>query len=260
MQLNSTPLYVGTSGYNHEDWKGNFAPSGIHNYDMLSYYADKGFNFLELAFTFYRMPEPDKIKHILMRTGKRVRFSVRLPKELIREPKKQEVFSEFMRGVEPMCKEGLLSAFYADFHPSFSASKANQEHIKALKEMFAPLPFFAELHNRTWYKERVFEYFKEHEIGLTAVDMPRVKGFAPFYPICTNHAVYFKLYGRSPLWLTNEKKYLDYVYSDAELKMFITESVRVSVMAENIFFAFANVANGAAPKNALRFSELTEEK
>jgi hypothetical protein len=73
MFLNNTPLYIGTSGYNHADWKGTFAPKDIDNFDLLSFYANKGFNFLELTFTFYRMPEPDKILHIVNRTGDTIR-------------------------------------------------------------------------------------------------------------------------------------------------------------------------------------------
>jgi uncharacterized protein YecE (DUF72 family) len=258
MQLNNTPLFIGTSGYNHEDWKGSFAPAEIHSYDMLAYYADKGFNFLELAFTFYRLPDPDKINHILMRTGDRVRFSVRLPKTLIKNPKNNEIYDEFMRGMEPMLKKGLISAFYADYHPTFAAGKANQESIKALKDRF-DVPFFAELHNRTWYKERVFEYLRENSIGLTVVDMPGVKGFAPYYPICTNRAIYYKLYGRSPHWLTSDKKHLEYDYSDEQMKKFLQDAVQVSVMAESVFFVFANVAGGLGPKNALRLAELAKE-
>jgi uncharacterized protein YecE (DUF72 family) len=256
--INDTPLYIGTSGYNHEDWKGNFAPAEIHNYDLLTYYADKGFNFLELAFTFYRMPEADKIQHILYRTGDRVKFSVRLPRSLIRNPENSADYAEFRKGIEPFVKSGTLACVYADYHPSFAAGQKNQEIIRVLRDKFTDVPFFAELMNRTWYKERIFDYFRENNIGMTILDMPSVRGFAPYYPICTNHNLYFKLYGRSKAWLTAEEKHLDYNYSDGEMKKFMADAVERSVTASAAFMVFANVANGKAPVNALRMRELAQ--
>lgn len=258
MIINDIPLYIGTSGYNHEDWKGTFAPAEIHNYDLLTYYADQGINFLEVAFTFYRMPEADKIQHIINRTGDRVRFSIRMPKALIRNPWDDAAYEEFVKGVTPMTSKGLLECFYADYHPSFSASKKNQEMIVALRNRFPEIRFFTELSNRTWYKERIFSYFRERDVGFTVIDMPNIKGFAPYYPVNTNHALYFKLYGRSPMWLTADAKFLNYSYSDAEIKKFLRDSVECSVTAQTIYFVFANVAEGHAPKNVLRAQEFVK--
>ncbi len=256
MLLNGTPLYIGTSGYNHEDWKGNFAPQEIHNYDLLTYYADQGFNFLELAFTFYRMPEEDKIRHILLRTGDRLKFSVRMPKALIKNPDDESALKEFIKGISPMVESGTLACLYADYHHSMSASKKNQELIVRLRSKFPYITFFAELHNRTWYKGRTFDYFKENGVGLSVLDMPSVQGIAPYYPVNLNNALYFKLYGRSPLWLTASEKYVNYNYSDAEMKKFLTDAADRSVTAKAIFMVFANVADGIAPKNAQRMAEL----
>lgn len=259
MKINSTPLYIGTSGYNHEDWKGSFAPQEIHNYDMLLYYAEKGFNFLELTFTFYRMPELDKIRQIVLRTGDKVRYSVRIPKDLIRNPDKDAEFEEFMKGISPMVDAGLLACVYADYHPTFSVGKKNQELIKTLRDRFEGIPFFAELHNRTWYKERIFSYFRDSDIGLTVIDMPDVKGFAPYYPINTNNSIYYKLYGKSPLWLTLDKKHLDYNYTDEQMNKFLSDMVQVSATAKEVFVSFANVANGKGPINAMRMMKLSEK-
>lgn len=260
MKLNDTSLYIGTSGYNHEDWKGTFAPDEIHNFDLLSYYADKGFNFLELAFTFYRMPERDKIQQIVNRTGDRVKYSVRVPKTLIRHPEDDTECELFLKGIAPMVESGVLACIYADFHPSLSASRKNQELISSLRNRFPGIPFFAELANRTWYKERTMSYFKDNDIGVAIIDMPQIKGFAPYYPVCTNHALYFKLYGRSPLWLTTGEKMLDYSYKDADITRFLEDAEKKSVMASNIFIVFANVAKGHAPLNALRMAELAAGK
>ena len=259
IKINDTLLYVGTSGYNHEDWKGTFAPVDIHNYDLLTYYADQGISFLEIAFTFYRIPEADKIQHIINRTGDRVKFSVRLPKALVRNPWDEEAYEGFRKGIAPLTSKGLLECLYADYHPYFSASKKNKELITALRGRFSEIRFFAELSNRTWYKERIFDYFRECNVGMTVIDMPLIKGVAPYYPINLNYALYFKLYGRSHLWMTAEEKFLNYSYSDSEIKRFLQNAAERSVTADVIYLVFANVAEGFAPKNALRTQQLAKE-
>ena len=259
MQLNNTPLYIGTSGYNHEDWKGNFAPREITNYDMLTYYAEKGFNFLEIAFTFYRMPEPDKMAQIIARTGDKVKLSIRIPKGLSRDPHNVEEMEQFKKGIAPVAEAGMLACLYADYHPSFSASKKNQEQILALRESFPGTYFFAELANRTWYKGRIFDYFKETDIGMTIIDMPQGTGFAPYYPICTNNALYFKFYGKNPAWLTIGEKFLDDSYSNEALMKFKSDAINNTVMAKDSGMAFASVANGQAPQGALSMMALASK-
>ena len=39
MELNNTPVYIGTSGYNYDEWKGTFAPKDLDNYDLLKNYT-----------------------------------------------------------------------------------------------------------------------------------------------------------------------------------------------------------------------------
>ncbi|MDR2400920.1 MAG: DUF72 domain-containing protein [Deferribacteraceae bacterium] len=258
MLLNDTPVYIGTSGYNYEDWKGRFAPKGITNYDMLSYYAEQGLNFLELAFTFYRFPERDKIEHILHRTNGKVRFSVRIPKVIMHHPSDKKVINEFLKGLSPMIDAGLLESFFADFLPAFVSSKANYQHILALRNAFKGNSLFIELQSRTWYKEKTFDFFRENNIGLTTIDMPDIKGTAPYYPTAVNYYQYYKLYGRSPKWIAGADKFLDYSYSDRELAKILRDALSGSVTAKAIIIIFANVAEGYAPQNALKLKGMIE--
>ena len=53
-------LYIGTSGYDYPEWKGEFYPQDLKRADFLAYYATI-FNALELNFSFYGMPVPEKM-------------------------------------------------------------------------------------------------------------------------------------------------------------------------------------------------------
>jgi len=52
-------FWIGTSGYNFPEWKGNFYPEKISGAKMLPYYAER-FSTVEINYTFYRMPT-DKV-------------------------------------------------------------------------------------------------------------------------------------------------------------------------------------------------------
>lgn len=255
MKINNTDLFVGTSGYNYDDWKGTFAPADTSNFDLLSYYASTKLNFLELTYTFYRMPIPEKIEGISKRLGDNTKLSVRLTKGFMRKKYELSEVKLFKEGIAPAVEKGQVVALFADFHHLFTASRENFDIILKLKENFSEYPLFVELTNSTWHKERFYEEFKASGIGLCAIDGPSFRGFAPYYPICSNGGVYFRLYGKNPGWLSAEERFLDYSYSDAELKKFVKDAVNVSVMAKNIYFSFCNVEKGNAPKNALRMLE-----
>jgi uncharacterized protein YecE (DUF72 family) len=48
-------IYVGTSGYGHPEWKGNFYPEKMSPRAMLAFYAER-LNSVEINNTFYRVP------------------------------------------------------------------------------------------------------------------------------------------------------------------------------------------------------------
>lgn len=258
MEINNTPVYVGTSGYNYEDWKGTFAPKDTDNYDLLTHYKASNLNFLELTYTFYRMPIAEKIAGICDRLGD-IKLSIRLNKSLMRKkPDKLEIES-FKEGIAPAIERGTAVALLADFHHLFSAGRENFDILLELKENFKDLPLFVELTNSTWHKEKYYDEFKANQIGICVIDGPAFRGFAPYRPVCSNNGVYFRLYGKDPLWLSGTDKFLNYSYSDNELKRFMQDARDVSVMAKNIFFSFCNVENGYAPKNAVTLKNMIEQ-
>ncbi len=255
MKINNTSVYVGTSGYNYEDWKGTFAPKETNNYDLLTHYKATKLNFLELTYTFYKMPIAEKIEGICNRIGD-IKLSIRLKKSLMRKkPDKLEI-SNFKEGIAPAIDCGKAVALFADFHHLFSASRENFDILLDLKNNFQDLPLFIELTNSTWHKSKYYDEFKANQIGICTVDGPKFKGFAPYRPVCSNNGVYFRLYGKDPLWISGSEKFLNYDFSDNEIKRFIEDARDVSVMANNIFFSFCNVEKGFAPKNAITLKNM----
>ena len=204
------------------------------------------------------MPIAEKIAGICDRLGD-IKLSIRLNKSLMRKkPDKLEIES-FKEGIAPAIERGTAVALLADFHHLFSASRENFDILLELKENFKDLPLFIELTNSTWHKEKYYDEFKANQIGICVIDGPSFRGFAPYRPVCSNNGVYFRLYGKDPLWLSGTDKFLNYDYSDNELKRFMQDARDVSVMAKNIFFSFCNVEKGYAPKNAVTLKNMIEQ-
>lgn len=259
MELNNTPVYIGTSGYNYDDWKGTFAPKKTVAYDLLTHYVNSGLNFLELTYTFYKFPLPEKIAGIVERVGDNISLSMRLTKALMRKNPSISDINTFKEGIKPALESGKLKALFADFHHLFTACLENFDILRALQDNFSEIPLFFELTNSTWHKESHYEKFKKAGIGLCVIDGANFKGFAPYYPICSNGGVYFRLYGKNPAWINSNDRFLDYNYSEKELNKFVTDAKNVSVMAQNIFFSFCNVEKGNAPKNAIELKKIIEK-
>ncbi len=259
MKINETPVFIGTSGYNYDDWKGTFAPEKTLNYDLLTHYVNSGLNFLELTYTFYRMPIAEKVAGIVKRVGENISLSMRLTKSLMRKNPPKEDIAAFKEGIKPAIESGRLVALFADFHHLFTASKENFDILKSLRDSFCDIGLFFELTNSTWHKESYYEKFKSAGIGLCVIDGPQFKGFAPYYPICSGAGVYFRLYGKNSGWINFADRFLDYSYSEKELSKFVNDAKNASVMAKNIYFSFCNVEKGNAPKDALKLKEIVNK-
>jgi len=243
-------VYLGTSGYKFDDWVGNFYPSNVKKVEMLEYYVQH-FNLLELTYTYYKLPSYGEIKNIFDRSGGDTVFTIRLPHFFQKNKFNEEDVKNLFIALSPIQESGRLYALFVDFGYRFSACKKNLEYLIYLKTIFKDNTLFVELPNRTWYKERYISELKNNKIGLIALDLPMVTGFAPFYLSPIENKSYIRLYGRSKLWLTPETKELNYDYSLEELRELSFEIKRIS-KTSNLAISFCNVIDGFAPKNALK--------
>src|SRR5689334_129386 len=58
----SDRLRIGTSGWHYKHWRERFYPKGMPSIAYLEYYCQK-YDTVELNGVFYRLPEPEAVKH-----------------------------------------------------------------------------------------------------------------------------------------------------------------------------------------------------
>jgi uncharacterized protein YecE (DUF72 family) len=69
-------LYLGTSGFAYQEWKGPFYPGDLKDADMLPYYATR-FPSVEINYTFRRFPTEKTIRTWAERTPESFRFALK---------------------------------------------------------------------------------------------------------------------------------------------------------------------------------------
>src|SRR5579859_3331210 len=92
-------LWVGTSGYNYPEWKGNFYPEKLPTAKMLPYYAER-FATVEINYTFYRMPNEKILAGWNRETPPRFKLTLKAPKRITHDARLrncQEPLGIFLR-------------------------------------------------------------------------------------------------------------------------------------------------------------------
>ena len=118
-------IKVGTSGFSFPDWAGNIYPPNIKKADMLEYYEKQlGFSITEINSTYYTIPSQKSFEGMMRKTSKSFEFTVKAHKSLTHEIRDKETgkivdnkdsFERFLYAVEPLKREGRLTAILAQF-------------------------------------------------------------------------------------------------------------------------------------------------
>src|ERR1700751_3031828 len=74
-------LWIGTSGFQYAEWKGNFYPEDLPAAQMLQFYAER-FSTTEINYTFHRIPAPKTIENWKTLTPENFRFALKAPQRI----------------------------------------------------------------------------------------------------------------------------------------------------------------------------------
>ncbi len=169
-------LYIGTSGYDYPEWKGEFYPQDLKRADFLAYYATI-FNALELNFSFYGMPVPEKMLSFYERTDGKVIFSVKANQLLTHkiDGNWKNYAEDFKNAVRPLLEKSVLGAVLFQFPESFHYINDNRYYLAKLIQAFEGFPVVIEFRHKEWVRESVFAGLEKMKASLCFCDMPRLK-------------------------------------------------------------------------------------
>ena len=138
------------------------------------------------------------------------------------------------------------------FPQSFHYVHKNRIYLKFLIESLSPCPLFVEFRQREWLKESVYRTLREFETGFVCVDEPPLPSLIPPMVINTSNAGYIRFHGRNKKnWYgTDSRSRYDYLYSESELKEWVSKIEELAERTKKIFIFFNNHAKAQAITNA----------
>lgn len=260
-------IKVGTSGFSFPDWVGPIYPSNIKKNEMLVFYQNElGFKITEINFTYYAIPSPKSFESMIKKTSPDFEFTVKAHKSMTHEIKNKrtgkfldnkESFEKFAISIEPLVKEGRLTAVLAQFPYSFYATQDNYQYLLSFQDRLKGVSLVVEFRNVYWHNERSVRFLNENNISYCVVDEPKIKGLMPYNPAATTDMGYFRFHGRNRNWFDAPLTVrYDYLYSKEELQQFIPDIKYINGSTSQTLVMFNNCHAGSAVKNALELMEM----
>ncbi|WP_460055722.1 DUF72 domain-containing protein [Spirochaeta dissipatitropha] len=252
-------IYIGTSGYSYRDWVGPLYSAGSRAKDYLSQYARR-FEFTELNFPYYKMPEKKQIERILdtaRSENTSFSFSIKAHKSMTHErPVDRKILLRdcdlFRNALEPLVSNSALLAVLLQFPFSFHYSDDNRRYLSELITQLQGLPIAVEFRCRDWLIPSVFRGLEERGTAFVNVDVPELPGLPTATAQVTSDIAYLRFHGRNNTdwWQGDNTSRYDYRYSIEELSQWRPALKEMQARSRILVVAFNNHAAGKAVRNA----------
>lgn len=242
-------IYIGTSGYNYQHWKGIFYPKNLTQSKWLQFYCQH-FKIVELNVTFYRLPSKENFKSWHRKTPKDFKFVIKGSRYITHIKRLKSCHGPlkvFFANASAL-KEKLTCVLW-QLPSSFKFDlKRLKDFIGIIKKKYSFCLHSFEFRHNSWFNEQTFSLLKENNINLCIADSPELK--TP--EVITSNFIYLRFHGGKILYESN--------YSKKELKMWAKKAKSCLRGKKLLLTFFNNDTQGFAIKNALEFREMLSEK
>jgi len=251
-------IYVGTSGYSYEDWRGTFYPEDLPQREMLAEYV-KRFNCVELNFTYYRLPAARTIEGIVRKTPPGFQVTIKANRATTHELD-SSVLDDFKAGVEPAAEAGKLAGVLCQFPFKFKNTQANRRYLAQLASDLRDYTVIVEFRNDSWITEAVFDFLAASNLAYCSVDEPAIRGLVPPVARATSDVAYVRFHSRdASKWYARDKDRYDYLYTREEMAEWLPRVQQLDAEAERTYIFFNNCHAGSAAVNAAEFRQMLAE-
>jgi uncharacterized protein YecE (DUF72 family) len=160
-------LWIGTSGFQYSEWKGNFYPEDLPAAKMLPFYAAQ-FSTTEINYTFHRIPSAKTIENWKALTPQNFRFALKAPQKITHWSKLRDCADtfEYFFGVVARLRERLGPILF-QLPPTF------QKDAAILGSFLRELPLIPaafEFRHKSWFDDEIFELLKARNVALCIAD------------------------------------------------------------------------------------------
>lgn len=165
--MTSQRIYLGTSSWRYEDWKGVFYPSGA--VDELAHYA-RHFDTVEIDATWYSIPARRVVESWRKRVPDGFRFALKVPRSITHDKSLVDCATEFNAFLHAISHlEDRLGPVLFQFPPHFATTS-----LAALRDFLPLLPsgwkFAMEFRHRSWFQPQHADLLREAGVAWTLAD------------------------------------------------------------------------------------------
>ena len=248
-------FFIGTSGYQYKNWKGDFYPEKLSMAKMFDYYKER-FNSVEINGTFYSSLKETTVKKWLDAAPEDFAFvfkGSRYISHYIKLKVNQESFEKFFGPFEAHIKNGNHKHLVLWQMPQNLGK--NMERLEAFVKSLPYLFRYAfEFRHPSWFDEEVYNLLRKYDAAIVVADSPEVDGDRKWPMVFEETAsfYYVRFHGSKALYTTR--------YSDEELNKYAKIMKEKLDKGLDVYAYFNNDAHGHAPHDAIRLREMIEAK
>ena len=160
-------FWIGTSGFQYAEWKGNFYPEDLTAAKMLPFYAER-FATTEINYTFRRIPAPKTIENWKTLTPQEFRFALKAPQKITHWSKLRncvDTLEYFLKVVSGLGER--LGPILFQLPPTFKKdADVLNSFLRELPDMRAAFEF----RHESWFDDEIFDLLRSRNIALCIAD------------------------------------------------------------------------------------------
>jgi uncharacterized protein YecE (DUF72 family) len=231
------PVWLGCSGWNYKDWRGDFYPAKLPARLWLEHYSER-FATVEVNTTFYRLIARSAVERWVEQTPAGFRFAIKGSRYLTHIKRLADMSSgveRFYERIEPLAQAGRLACVLWQLPESFR--RDDERLVAALKALPEGRHAF-EFRHASWFVPEVYELLRSRGAALVIGDHPE-RRFQTLEPTADWRYVRFHYGARGRAGN----------YSERELEQW-AQRIHAWRADCEVYAYFNNDWSGFAPRNA----------
>lgn len=236
-------LFIGTSGWNYDEWKDGFY-AGVKRDDRLVHYAGR-FDAVEANATFYRLQKPATLKHWRDATPDGFRFAIKGNRYLTHNKKLKDPLDSIeieRENARPLAPK--LSVVLWQLPGNLDKNIARLREFCEALGSWSDVRHAVEPRHTSWFDAETAECLAAHGVAACQSDAADW----PMWDAVTGDLVYVRLHGHTRTYASR--------YSTASLKRWASLIKRWRSERRTVHVYFDNTAEGAAPRDASKLRSL----
>ena len=270
--------YIGTSGYNFEDWTGRFNPPDTlrrprpaADLERLRFYQEY-FSFVEINHTFDGEALIDSFSEIERYSKKSMKYAVRVHRNISHTRTRDRdagiaLMRKHIAAVSPLLETGRFYSFLIQLDDGVHRSQKGLDYLMSVasEAVRMRLDVHIEFRHNSWHHMYPLQALRDHGIGICNTEIPPLKHAFPLKAYATTEKGYIRYSGLNRRnWdregradtargraETMNAKY-DYVYTEGEIEERIKGQMALRKKASSIAVVYNNCCRSQAVLNAIQ--------